>query len=368
VRVAINASFLGEQYNGIGTYVCGLIECLATIGCEVVVYSGSRHLRNRPEMQVERTSPRLAAGSGSAASAVRLAWSNILLPFRLRFDRIDLLISPGVDGSLWCPVPRVIVVHDLIPLYYPQEAPRLHIYYKKVLPQLLRRASVIIAVSQHTRNDLVREFDLAPERVVVVYNGLRPDLTDATGDRKPPGLEDERYFLFVGTFARRKNLHTVIQALAKVRHEIPESLVVVAYPDQWKPEILRSISEHRLSDKVLILSGLHNGEINYLYRHATALFLLSEYEGFGYPPLEAMLTGTPAVVSDSTSLAEVVGGAALKIGAHDTEAAAAAMLRLSRDQQYRCTLQQLGVEQARRYSWADAGSMLNRILSQLSSS
>ena len=297
---------------------------------------------------------------------MRLVWTNTVLPVRLRSKQIDLLISPSVEGLLRCPVPQIVVVHDLIPIFYPQEAPRLRIYYKKVLPHLLRRAPAIIAVSNHTRADLIREFGVEPKRVAVVHNGLRFGLADDTDDRRPPGLHEGRYFLFVGTFAPRKNLRTVIEAMGKVRREIPESLVIVAYPDRWKPEITRLIKEVRLSDRVVILSGLHDCEMSYLYRHATALFLLSEYEGFGYPPLEAMLTGTPAVVSDSTSLAEVVADAALKIRAHDADAASAAMLRLSQDQDFRCKLQQSGVERARKFTWVEAGSALSNVLSQVS--
>jgi glycosyltransferase involved in cell wall biosynthesis len=366
VRIAINASFVGEQYTGISTYIRGLIGCLLALGHQIVVYGSSQHIQHRPGVQVAQTSPRLRAENGSAASAMRLAWTNALLPLRLRFDRSDLLISPSVEGPLWTPKPQILVVHDLIPLFYPQEAPRLHTYYKKILPQLLGRASAVVAVSEHTRADLIREFGLEPKRVAVVYNGLRSDLADAAGDQSPQGLHRGRYFLFVGTFAPRKNLRTVVEAMGKVRQEIPESLVIVAYPDRWKPEIIRLIKDAGLSDRTMILSGLHDFEMSYLYRHATALFLLSEYEGFGYPPLEAMLTGTPAVVSDSTSLAEIVGDAALKIDAHDVDAAAAAMLRLSQDPDYRCKLQQAGVERARKFTWVDAGSALSNVLSAIS--
>ncbi len=365
MRVAINAAFIGNKYSGITTYVCGLIECLATLGHRIVVYGSSQHIQNRPELQTAHTFPGLAAENGSLASVVRLAWTNALLPLHLRSGQIDLSISPSVEGPLWCPVPQIVVVHDLIPLFYPQEAPRLRIYYRKILPHLLRRASAVIAVSNHTRADLIREFGVEPNKVAVVHNGLRSDLADDSNDRRPPGLHDGRYFLFVGTFAPRKNLRTVIEAMAKVRRDIPEFLVIVAYPDRWKPETIRLIKEVGLSDRVVILSGLHDFEMSYLYRHAMALFLLSEYEGFGYPPLEAMLTGTPAVVSDSTSLAEVVADAALKIKVHDVDAACAAMVRLSQDQDYRCKLQQSGVERARTFTWLEAGSALSNVLSQV---
>ena len=150
-----------------------------------------------------------------------------------------------------------------------------------------------------------------------------------TISRRDPGRADfrsEPYFLFVGTFSPRKNLETLIRALAKARDHVRESLLIVAYPDKWSTGNLRLAEELGLGNRIVHMCGLTNQEMSFVYGHATALFLLSEYEGFGFPALEAMLAGTPAVVSDSTALAEVVGDAALKINAHDVDAAAKAML------------------------------------------
>ncbi len=361
VRIAINAVSVGERHTGTQTYTCGLIECLGGLGHQISVYGSSPLLPSGEAIRVRKTSSRLAFGNGPVAAIVRLLWTNVALPAFLGSE-VDLLISPSVEASLRCPVPQVVVVHDLIPLFYPKEAPRLHTFYRRMVPQLLRRASAVVTVSENTRQDVLREFGLEAEKVRVVYNGLRSTLADAANERKPKHLECERYFLFVGTFAPRKNLQTLVQALVKVRRDLPEYLVIVAYPDNWSAEIGRCINDCGLSDRVVWLSGLEEDEMNYVYRHATALFLLSEYEGFGYPPLEAMLAGTPAVVSNSTSLAEIAGDAALKLDPHNADAAATAMLRLSQDQDCRRRLQHAGYEQARQFSWARAGTEWGRIL------
>ena len=364
MRVAINAVSIGERYTGIGTYICGLIACITDLGHEAIVYCSSKCISSEPGVQIVRTSPSLAADHGTSAAVERFVWANTALPLRLKRDRANILISPSVEGSLRCPIPQILIVHDLIPLFYPSEAPRLHLYYKRVLPRLLQRVSAVIAVSEHTGNDLIREFGLPPEQVHVIYNGLHSPQADTAIDHKPDGLQSGTFFLFVGTYAPRKNLQTLVLALAKVRGEISESLVIVSYPDKWRGSILQLIADCDLSERVTILSGLHHAEMNYLYRYATALFLLSEYEGFGYPPMEAMLRGTPAVVSDSTSLAEVTGDAAVRVDARDIDAAAAAMLQLARDPAYRQTLGESGTDRARQFTWARAGIELNRVLSR----
>ncbi len=259
----------------------------------------------------------------------------------------------------------MLVVHDLIPLFYPEEAPRRRGYYKKLLPHVLKYTAAVIAVSNHTRNDLLQHYTLNPSSVHVAYDGVLQSSEDQSAECTPARFPSEPYFLFVGTFSPRKNLETVIRALAKVRDQVRESLLIVAYPDKWTRGSLRLAKELGLGNRIVHMSGLTNPEISFVYGHATALFLLSEYEGFGYPPMEAMLAGTPAVVSDSTALAEVAGDAALKISAHDVDAAAAAMLRLSTDHTYREEMRQPGIQRARTFTWARTGLTVIEILSQI---
>ena len=316
------------------------------------------------KIELVRTSPRLTFDAGLRRCLLRFL-NQTVLPIRLSLDNLDVIISQNGDGCLWPPVPQLLVIHDLIPLYYPNETPRLHRYYKSILPEVIKRAAAIAAVSQHTRKDVVQQYKTRSNKVHVCYNGLSRGPADSLTEKRPPNLPLERYFLFVGTYAPRKNLETVTRALAAVRDQIQESLVIVAYPDKWMPDYLQAVEALGLSDRVVRLAGLSNEELAYMYRHATALFLLSEYEGFGFPALEAMLAGTATVVSDSTAVSEVVGDAALKIKAHDIDAAAKAMIDLSTDQEYRERLRRLGMQRARTFTWARTGDQMNDILSEI---
>jgi len=141
--------------------------------------------------------------------------------------------------------------------------------------------------------------------------------------------------------------------------------VIVACPDRWLSEYRELLESLGISDRIIHLSGLSDVEMSYVYRHATALFLLSEYEGFGFPPLEAMLAGTPAVVSDSTSLGEIVGDAALRIKAHDIDGAAEAMRSLSTNAQLRQQFQKAGKAKASTYTWSKTAGAFSAILSEL---
>jgi len=365
VRIAVNAAFLGKRRTGVGNHVIGLVECLSDFGHEVVVFGASDQISAVPGIRIVKTSSLLSFDSPSILRHLRFLWNQLILPLKLLRERCDVVISQNAEGSLWSPVPQVLVVHDLIPLLYPAEAPRLHTYYKKILPLVIKRAAAIVAVSQHTRTELVERYKLNPAKVRVVYNGLNVPAATREAERRPRDMQADQYFLFVGTFAPRKNLETVTRAFAKVHDEIPESLVIVACPDRWLSEYRELLESLGISDRIIHLSGLSDVEMSYVYRHATALFLLSEYEGFGFPPLEAMLAGTPAVVSDSTSLGEIVGDAALRIKAHDIDGAAEAMRSLSTNAQLRQQFQKAGKAKASTYTWSKTAGAFSAILSEL---
>ena len=366
MRIAINAAFIGHQRNGLTTCTVGLAEALARHGHRLVVYGSSPHLRGPGRAKLARTPAYLSFENGHLASLLRFLWNQIVLPLRLRHDKVDAVLCHNAEGLFWCPIPQVLIIHDLIPLFYPAEAPGLHRYYKYFLPLLLKRVNTIVTVSHHSFRDLLELCSLSPERIQVIYNGAdsRPAEVPVI-ETMPRGVHLDRYFLFVGSFAPRKNLETVMRAFAKVQEHVPESLVVLAYPDRRMNEARTLMRNLGILERVILLSNLNDSELLFTYGKATALFLLSEYEGFGFPPLEAMRLGTPAVVSENTALAEIGNDAAVCIAPHDTDAAAQAMLRLSRDDDYRQGLRQPGIERAKMFTWARAAEQVSEILAHI---
>ena len=206
-------------------------------------------------------------------------------------------------------------------------------------------------------------FGVSPDRICVAFPGVRQKRSPEPSTIEP--IAAPPYFLFVGTFSPRKNLKTVVAAFAEIAATIPEKLVVVAYPDRWKHVTAGLAARLGVADRITYHSDLTTKQLTSLYRHATALVLLSEYEGFGLPPLEAMAAGAPAIVSDSTSLAEVVGEAALKVPVGDLGAIASAMWAVSTNPLVRCRLREPGKLQAARYDRARSVALLHRALEPL---
>lgn len=351
MRLGFNATFMGDRHNGISTYAEGLIASLLQQRHEVVLYASKMYRQPTAGLELHRTPPWLCADHGSLANLCRIAWMQTALPFLLRNSDVQLFLSPTVEGMLLPPVDQIVQVHDLIPLFYPQECPRLVHYYRYALPRVMSASRMVFVDSEHTKRDLVDAYSISEEKIAVIYPGIHDEFFASGSALRPRGVEFEKYFVFVGTYAPRKNLETVVRAFANIATDVPENLVVIARDDPRAQRIEALACRLGVGDRIRFLSGLSVPELVYVYRHATALLLLSEYEGFGYPPLEAMATGTPAIVSDGTSLAEVVGGAAIKVPARDVDAAAAAMRAVASDADYRSEYRRRGSEWVQKFTW-----------------
>ncbi len=268
---------------------------------------------------------------------------------------LPLFLRPGVKA--------VATVHDLIPLKFPHFTPRawktrFHPVFRRILNRSVRRADRVIAVSGHTRRDLIADLGLPPEKIAVVYNGIdaayRP-LEKAEVERtvkRKLGSADP-YLLYVGRFDPYKNVSGLVRAFAgfiQHRSDRPR-LVLAGHPDPRYPGAAEAVAELNLSSRVIFLDGVGEEELVALYNGARALVLPSLYEGFGLPPLEAMACGTPVIVSDRGSLPEVVGEAGILVDPEDPEALTAAIGDLWDSQELRARLRELGRARAAEFSW-----------------
>lgn len=280
-------------------------------------------------------------------------------PATIRRIRPDVYFGPAGAmplGRLGCP--SVITMHDLAiyrnPRWFPGRQP---LSTRLVVPRSVLRADVVISVSENTARDIVGIFGIDRSRIQVVPHGISPKFHPMSGEERAQARErlrlPERFILFVGTIEPRKNLGTLLDAWVLMRDR-PDLVVVGSWG--WNYEALRD-KMARLGPKLHHLGSVDPDELPALYNLARALAHPAWYEGFGLPPLEAMACGTPAVVSDRSSLPEVVGDAALVVPADQPDAWRKALERVTGDMELAADLRHRGILRAAQFSWDRAARL-----------
>lgn len=251
-------------------------------------------------------------------------------------------------------VPTVLTAYDVIPLVYPRyytTAQRL--VFRLAHALALKTARITLAISEATKVDLVRRLGAQPDRIRVTPLAADPRFAPQSTAaiqtaRGKYGLPD-RYLLYVGSNKPHKNLMRLVSAFAS--RQIPTSdlqLIIAGSWDNRYPEARQLAAQH---DHIRFLGPIDDADLPALYGGALAFVFVSEYEGFGLPPLEAMACGAPVIAGNTSSLPEVIGDAGLLVDPHDVRAITAALTRLIDDERLRAELKLRGLERAAQFSW-----------------
>ncbi len=348
-RIAIDASRISvAERTGTERYTFELLAALARIDRwnDYILYTNGLPLSLPP------------LGPNFTLRSIRLPrlWTHARLGPALLRDRPDLLFVPAHVIPLLHPSRSVVTIHDLGYLAFPEA----HTVRRRLELDLstrwcLRAAQRVIAISQATKNDLVRHYGADPERIVVVHLGcsnlFRPpdDPGQIAAIRACYALESP-YFLYIGTIQPRKNLTRLIEAFARAGAD--DALLVIAGRRGWLSEpIVRRVAELGLTNRVRFPGYVPDADLPALLSGALAFVFPSLHEGFGMPVLEAMACGAPVLTSTTSALPEVAGDAALLVDPCDTDAIAAALRRLAADAPLRASLRARGLERAAGFTW-----------------
>jgi glycosyltransferase involved in cell wall biosynthesis len=318
MRVGIDARKFADF--GIGTYIRGLLRGLAELqtGDEYVAFApagaqlpeGVEHvIVNMPHYSM-----RELFVVGRAADRAKL----------------DVFHAPHYVVP-FTNVPVVVTIHDLIHLHQPLANPLARVYARTMLRRAVRKAGIVLTVSNAVKADLERE--LGATKVIVTPNGIEPRLSPT---------RERTHFLYAGNDKPHKNVGTLIDAFARVRNEIADArLVLVGAP----------FEQYRGIGGIEARGFVSADELSSLYASAIALVMPSDEEGFGLPAAEAMACGTAVITSHAAALVEITGDAALHVDARDANALAAAMLRVARDRELRAQLGSNGASRAAEFTW-----------------
>lgn len=295
-------------------------------------------------------------------------WQQLRLPRRLRRGDVDLFWSPLMTLPARMPLPAVVTIHDLTPLLFPQ-AHRLKVRLS-VLPFLrstLEQARRIAVDSEATARDLGTHFPASGEKLRVVHPGIDPEFHPAPpADIERTRLElgcPEGYLLYAGTLEPRKNLDLLLDAWEDLRASSPDTppLVLVG-PYGWHSRRLLDRIE-RLAPRGLHYLGRLPRERQVEVVQAASIFVYpSLYEGFGLPPAEAMACALPVIVSDRSSLPEVVGEAGLQVDPDSAGDLASAIRRLLQEPTLARDLGNKARERSQRFDWEVSAREMEEVL------
>src|SRR5436190_2974024 len=264
----------------------------------------------------------------------------------------------------------VVTIHDCIHLMFPQYLPNrlAYVYAKGSMWTASKKANRILTVSEASRRDILRFFDVSPDKVSVIHNAIDERfLTPANAERmelvKQRYQLDHPFVLYVGNIKPHKNIERLIDAFGRARSQCPEDLKLIIIGDEISkyPALRQSVHKHKLDKHVRFLGFQPMETLAAFYRLARAFVFPSLYEGFGLPPLEAMACGAPVVTSNVSSLPEVAGGAALLVDPYDEDSIANGIIQAVTDEPLRTSLITRGQERARSFSWPQSVRKIHEI-------
>ncbi len=371
MRIAINGLFLEEPGSGTGQYTRHLLQALGRVdGINEYLILSPHDITDQPETPSTFTWKTVPVGSlkRGGQNIEKLVWEQHTFPSAAKREQARIMHVPHFAPPLRTQgIPTVVTIHDVIGLRLPayRASPSVAAY-NRLVASAAKQASMVIAVSEYCKRDIMELIGLPSDRVRVVLEAPAAqyrrvlDAQRLRAAREKYGLS-ERFVLCTSGLDQRKNVATLVAAFAAVYHELgdPDLQLFISgdpkrlgssplFPD-WRP-LANTLG---IADNVLC-AYIAEEDKPLLYSATTCFVYPSVYEGFGLPPLEALACGAPVVCSERTSLPEVVGRAGILVNPEDPDALGGAIRRVLTSAELREDLRQRAHARAKQFSWDQA--------------
>ncbi len=298
-------------------------------------------------------------------------WFDWMLPRILQGERAEVFFSPDSMCSLASKVPTVMTCHDLAPLHFPWQIPARHrSFLLRFLPRFLRRADLVLTVSEYVRQDIAQTCGIDTAKITTVHNGCRdvfkPIQTIEKQQVKAQFSDGEPYFLYTGAIHPRKNITRLIRAFDQFKQKTgaPVLLLLVGRFAWQTGEVRTAYEQAQSRADIRFLGYVEEADLARLMAAALALTYVSQSEGFGLPVLEAMYCDTPVLAANATCLPEIAGEAALYVDPLSESSIAAGLEKLYAEPALGQSLVEKGRQQRRQFSWDKAAEKIYQCLQQ----
>jgi len=372
MRIAVNTRFLiKDKLEGIGVFTFEIMKrfCHAHPEVEFILIFDRKPA---PEFIFAQNVKSVIVYPPARHPFLWLIWYEFQLLKTLKKLKPDVFISMDGMLPLKLKIPSVAVIHDIAFETYPSAIPFLvRKFYHYFFPKYARRASKIVTVSGFSKNDLILKYGLPEDKIDVVYNGSK-DVFKRIGDEKKNEVkrkysDGNPYFLYAGSLHPRKNIIGLLNSFEGFKETDNQNFkLIIAGRKAWKTTQMEMFYEQMKYKSDVVFTGwISDTELAELTASAFAMIYISYFEGFGIPVLDAMKCGVPLIVSDSTSLPEVAGEAALYVKPDNYDEIAGKMKLLVGDDRLRRSLIEKGEIQSEKFSWSrSADNFASIILSK----
>ncbi|MBI5229890.1 MAG: glycosyltransferase family 4 protein [Candidatus Magasanikbacteria bacterium] len=366
MRIGIDARFLGSD-GGIARYVKRLAENLECIDHEneYIIF-----LRRKNWNEYNPSNPRFSK------QLADIPWYGIkeqlLMPFVIRRARVDLMHFPHWNMPLLYRGPFVVTIHDIILLRFPSKRATTrshstylfkHLCYRAVLNHAVSAAKHILAPSEFTKNDVARALSISPKKITVTYEGVDAPNAPTSPEHARSVLNTfgihEPYVLYIGVAYPHKNLEWLIEAISayNTTHGARFQTVLSGRHNYFYERIKHRYAKHIRNNQLILTDFVPDDTISELFKNASAYISPSLYEGFGLPPLQACAYGTPVLSSNTTSMPEILGNAALYFDPTNVKDFCAKLFTILNDEKTRKEYIQNGLIRYQQFSWKKMAEM-----------
>lgn len=357
-----NEANVGKRV-GISEYAYELLRQFVNIKFQISNVKFIIYLKDKPRKDM----PNEAENWRYRVVWPRKLWTQIGLPFDLYTHKPipNVFFSPTHYAPRFSPVPTIISVMDLSYIHFPG------MFKKKDLYQLrnwtvysVKKAKRIFTISEASKSDIIKQYKVPNDRVVVTYPGIKLMTTMKNVHIKEKyGIKGE-YILFVGTLQPRKNIVRLVEAFSRLKDRNLE-LVIVGKKGWMYEDILQAPNKYNVESKVKFLEFVTDEDLAIFYKNALCFVLPSLYEGFGLPVVEAMQYGCPVITSNVSSLPEAGGDAAVYVDPENTDDIAKKIQQVIQGESLRKQMIKKGYEQVKKFSWEKTAKETLNVLQEV---
>lgn len=318
-KLYINATILHEKPSGLGVYTENIIKCLRDGKVEMEVFAPI----DIEGVKVLKTTKYVKPSYKKKGGLIRFLYTQFVLPFKVHGDAI--IYHPFQYLSLLSRKKQVITIHDFIPLYYKEVAKHQYKYYKYIMPLLLKRAYKVICISQNTKDDLMKFYNISEDKVHVIYNGYNNEIYNTNNVENAQQVLKENYnidypyIVMVGAEYVHKNIRRAMEAFSKVENRRNTKLVLIGKDSEYIRGLKEYAKELNIEQEVKFVGYVPTEHLKALYYRADAFLYPTLYEGFGLPVLEAWGCDTLVLCSNNSSVKEIAGEGAITFNPESVE-------------------------------------------------